>query len=122
MKRARSIFVLGLAACVFMQGCSSSSRSMHDVPPTPVGVSEELHKRCHADGVSAGAQAIADMSKGAETFSLLTGGLGAIFALSAAVGVRESAYTSAYDECLRGGEGKQERTPNVIEDDDFNRR
>ena len=117
MKRARSIFVLGLAACVFMQGCS-----FHDVPPTPVGVSEELHKRCHADGVSAGGAAIADMSKGAETFSYLTGALGAIFALSAAVGVREIAYTSAYDGCLRGGEGKQERTPNVIEDDDFNRR
>ena len=84
---------------------------MQEVPPTPPGVSEELHKRCHAQGVLAGHKAVADMSEGAEMFSALTGGLGAILALTIGEAAQESAYSDAYDECIREGKNEQEQTP-----------
>ena len=106
MRQRPQILLLGLLAGLALQGCSSSSSSFHELPPTPEGVSEQLHRQCHSEGVSAGQRAVADMSKGAETFSLLTGGLGAILALTAAAGARDSAYSEAYDACLNEGKAK----------------
>ena len=70
------------------------------MPPAPEGVSEDVHRRCHWAGEAAGSRAVEEMSEGAETFSALTGGLGAILALSAGQAKKEAAYKEAYQDCL----------------------
>jgi len=89
-----------VAALSLPLNACGSSQTGAEVPQAPEGIDHSTHLRCHQHGKAAAWQAISGMSEGAETFSMLTGGLGAIIALSAAEVVREDAYNEAYDQCI----------------------
>jgi len=92
-----------LALVIALSGtaaCSTAPRSAAAVPQAAPGVDPQRHAACHAEAVSAGMAAIDSMSKGAETFALVTGMIGAAIALGAAEARYDSAYRASYDACV----------------------
>ena len=93
---------LGIVAFLALQGCSIKPKSYSDVPPAPAGVSEELNQRCHRTAVLASHEALIGLPELGRLFGLL-GVLADVGSVSA---VSDSAYSSAYEKCLEGGESE----------------
>ncbi len=93
---AATLFPLLLAACAVAR---TGEDRLSYTPSVSVGQGDYDH--CDARARAAARRALAEASDEAETFALMTGGLGAWLSVEYGLSVEQGAYEEAFDDCLR---------------------